>query len=213
MDGSGTAPRWAAGDQVVVRSIWHGRVWTATPATVVQDAPDLVALHITPGSRRKMPRAEMRDLARLALAGEWELTDREWTGGDALMLFVPGDGYAALAQWTPPPRTFAGWYINLQEPPRRAPLGFDTLDLALDIVASPDRARWSWKDEDAFAEAQVLGLITPDRALAIRAEGERAIALLLAGRPPFEAAWECWIPEPAWPAPQLPAGWERAAYI
>jgi hypothetical protein len=134
-----------------------------------------------------------------------------WTGGDALLLAVPGAGHAALARWTPPPRAFAGWYINLQEPLRRTAVGFDTLDLALDVEVASDRSSWRWKDEDAFAEAVALGLIDPERAQAIRAEGERAIGLMRAGRPPFEVTWEDWTSDPGWPAPQLPAGWEIAA--
>ena len=41
----------------------------------------------------------------------------------------------------------AGWYVNLEEPWRASSLGWDTRDLALDIVVSRDGS-WRWKDED-----------------------------------------------------------------
>ena len=44
-----------------------------------------------------------------------------------------------------------GWYVNFQEPYRRTERGIETMDLALDIIAEPDRSSWRWKDEDEFA--------------------------------------------------------------
>ena len=69
---------------------------------------------------------------------------------------------------------FAGWYVNLQEPLRRSPLGFETDDLVLDIRIQPDGS-WAWKDEDELEEAVRLGRFTEDEAQAIRAEGERVV--------------------------------------
>ena len=46
--------------------------------------------------------------------------------------------------------SFLGWYVNLQSPLRRSPLGFDMTDWALDVWVEPD-GRWQWKDEDDFA--------------------------------------------------------------
>ncbi|MFJ5938817.1 DUF402 domain-containing protein [Streptomyces sp. NPDC093071] len=37
------------------------------------------------------------------------------------------------------------WYVNFEHPTRRGQTGFDTLDLAVDLVITPDLARWAWK--------------------------------------------------------------------
>jgi protein associated with RNAse G/E len=52
--------------------------------------------------------------------------------------------------WTGPGRHL-GWYVNLQCPYRRTPLGIEAMDLMLDIVVEPDMT-WRWKDDDEFDE-------------------------------------------------------------
>lgn len=59
------------------------------------------------------------------------------------------------------------------------------MDQALDIVVSPDHETWHWKDEEAFEEAQVLGVISPNAAKAIPAEGERALDRTRRGQAPL----------------------------
>ena len=49
-----------------------------------------------------------------------------------------------------------------------------------------------------------LGRFSPDEAATIRAEGENVVAAW-----PFPTGWEEWRPDPAWPIPQLPDGWDR----
>jgi hypothetical protein len=36
---------WAAGDRIVLREVWNGKVWAARPVTVVRDDSDLIALY------------------------------------------------------------------------------------------------------------------------------------------------------------------------
>jgi hypothetical protein len=96
--------------------------------------------------------------------------------------------------WNDASDEFAGYYINLQAPLRRTPIGYDSFDHVLDIVVAPDRS-WRWKDEDEFEEAIQLGLLTPNEAADIRAEGERVIADLPSLLP---TGWENWRPDPHW---------------
>jgi predicted RNA-binding protein associated with RNAse of E/G family len=110
--------------------------------------------------------------------------------------------------WRPPDWRFGGWYINLQEPIRPTPLGFDFMDHVLDVVIDPDLS-WRWKDEEELEEAVRLGLLSRQEAASIRAEGERVIAQLEAREPPFCDGWERWQPDPAWPIPGLAAGWDE----
>ncbi|MFB7209487.1 DUF402 domain-containing protein [Streptomyces sp. NPDC056255] len=39
-------------------------------------------------------------------------------------------------------------YVNFERPTRRAEGGYDTFDLAVDLVVTPDLTRWEWEDED-----------------------------------------------------------------
>ena len=59
-----------------------------------------------------------------------------------------------------------------------------------------------------LAEAVEVGLFTSEQARAIRAEGECVIARVESWSPPFDEGWEHWRPDPDWPLPSLPEGWE-----
>jgi uncharacterized protein len=100
------------------------------------------------------------------------------------------------------------WYINLEQPLCRFPLGFDYLDEMLDIIVSPDLSAWRWKDEDELAEAIEYGMVTKERAAYLYREGERVANWIQSGKSSFNG-WENWKPDPAWQAPVLPAGWDK----
>lgn len=201
---------WGHGAQIVLREVRQGQVWSAKPTTVVCDHRDLVALWMAPGTRWKQPRrADGGPVGIIdALRDQWVLADAVWSGGGAIILQNPPDSHALIGFWDDRHEALTSWYINLQAPLHRTPLGFDTLDHILDVVVSPDRLSWSWKDEDPLAEAVNRGLVSPEKAGAIRAEGERALRLLLVGQPPFASEWAHWAPYPKWAIPTLPTEWE-----
>lgn len=205
--GLSTTSRWKSGDAVVLRGVWRQKLWWAVPVTVVQDGADLIALYLPAGTREKSPgrRLTPRDLLSTE---KLDLVDGMWVDTDVLMLVTPGAAHAVYAMWEEGQTSFRCWYIDLQEPLQRTSIGFDTRDHLLDIVVSPDRSEWRWKDEDEFQEALEIGLYTAEQARAIRAEGERAIWRMRAGQPPFCDGWERWSPPAEWKAPDLPAGWD-----
>ena len=98
--------------------------------------------------------------------------------------------------------------MNLQTPLARTPVGFDTVDHALDVLVALDRSSWTWKDEDELAEAIGLGLFTEGDAASFRYWGERAVEHLVLRLPPFDMDWEDWQPDPTWPVPELPPRWD-----
>jgi hypothetical protein len=201
-------PVWHEGDPILLREIFRGRLWTARPATVAAVRDDLTAVYLAPGTIFKVPADTSRGGILERLDRGWELRDYEWTRGRTLHLMRPGVAHSIHLWWLPPDWRFGGWYINLQEPIRPSPLGFDFMDHVLDVVIDPDLS-WRWKDEEELAEAVGLGLVTPQEADAIRAEGERVIAQLEARQSPFRDGWEHWRPNPAWPIPKLPAAWDE----
>jgi predicted RNA-binding protein associated with RNAse of E/G family len=103
-------------------------------------------------------------------------------------------------------RELGSWYLNLQEPFRRTGLGFDTQDLELDIVVSPDGS-WRVKDDDKLEGWIERGRWTRDEVEAIRAEGRRLGRELDRGRRWWSDDWAIWLPDPKWPQPSIPEGW------
>jgi hypothetical protein len=193
------------GDPVLLRSIYRGRVRWTFPHTFVGDADGRLALLIRPGTRGKWIRRDPdgRYLTRWAAGDPPE--DHVWRDNRVLWLTPHGAAHSIGVFWDDATDTFRGWYVQLGEPLRRSTLGFDGMDHALDVWIEPD-GTWSWKDEDDFAEAQGLGIFTPEQAAAIRAEGERVLAAR-----PWPTGWEDWRPDPSWPLPRLPANWDVAA--
>jgi predicted RNA-binding protein associated with RNAse of E/G family len=87
------------------------------------------------------------------------------------------------------------------------PGGFELKDMVLDMVVSPDTSEWRWKDEDDFREMVELGVITQEKADALRAAGESALEMLRSGESPFER-WRDWVPPEGWRGISLPAEWK-----
>jgi len=195
------------GDPVIVREVWRGKVWTVRALTVVRDGPGLIALYQPAGAPWKRPHSRDGRPLRLPLEA-WTLRD-DTLPEDALRLIVPGEAHSTLLIWRERWKLTC-WYINLEKPFRRTPIGFDFMDQTLDIVVEPDMSSWRWKDEDEFEEAQAKGIFTAEQAGAIRAEGERALERLLASKPPFDERWEDWRPDPRWERPKITDGWEQA---
>ncbi len=188
-------------DVVLVRSVYRGRVRWAFPHRVVGDREGRLALYLalgTPGvSMGRGP--DGRYLERWARGDD--PVRHVWQRTHALDLIRHGAAHALRLFWDEDWR-FLGWYVNLQAPLRRTPLGYDTTDWALDVWVEPD-GRWAWKDEEDFAEAQALGILDEEAAVSVRAEGERVVA-----ERPWPTGWESWRPEAAWPLPQLPEDWD-----
>jgi predicted RNA-binding protein associated with RNAse of E/G family len=200
---------WSPGDQIVYREVWRGKVWTARPVTVVQDAPDLVVLYLCSGTRWKLPAGNRDEYRDALLTGEWQLRDVTYMWGDTLFLIRPGEAHAVHVMWRHETREFSGWYINLQEPLRRTAIGFDFMDQELDIVVKPDLSGWVWKDEEEFQKDVETGLTTPGQAREIRAEAGLVLERVRAKASPFSDGWETWHPPAGWPIPSLPVGWDK----
>ena len=184
------------GSDVALRDIWFGRVWRANAARLVEDGDGLVALWMPAGSPAKYPvdanGAEVR-----VPNPEPVLADRVGSQ-DLLALLLPGRRHSIWLHWAGG-GVFDYWYVNFERPLGRTPVGFDMADEKLDLIVTPDGSL-RWKDEDELEHAAELGLV--DEA-AVRAEAERVVAEW-----PFPTGWEDFRPDPAWPIPQLPAGWD-----
>ena len=197
---------WAAGDRIVLREVWDGKVWAARPVTVVRDDDDLIALYLPIGAGWKRP--VRPDGSRLRMPSEpWVLADDVWRDKSVLHLVRPGAAHAVWAMWDRAWK-FIGWYVNLQEPLRRSAVGFDYMDQMLDLVIAPDLSGWHWKDNDELEQEVVEGLLTRAEADGVKAEADRVVRMLENRAGPFSDGWERWRPDPAWPLPPLIQGWD-----
>ncbi len=180
---------------VVLREIHFGRVWRANACRLVEERDGLLVLWSPPGVARKLPLDENDEEIRIPRA-EWRLGERP-TAMDSLGLVRPGARHSTWLFWTE--GRFTHWYVNLERHLGRSPLTFDYVDDKLDLVVDAS-GEWRLKDEDELEQAHVLGLVD---AAAVRAEAERVLS-----DPPWPTGWEDWRPDPSWPLPRFPAGWD-----
>lgn len=199
--------RFQTGRAVALREIWHRGVWSARPATVVADTDDLQMFYVPIGARWMSPRDEGGTVLR-ARQDEWSLGESTWEDHHVLSFAWPDAGHAVLLffdrSWSP-----TTWYVNVQEPLRRSPVGFDTMDHDLDVLVALDGTYVRWKDEDELLEDVRLGNYTQDDAASFRAEGERGVRRILDREPPLDRDWTTWRPDASWQPPTLPSGWDR----
>ena len=171
MNSNGT---WNTGENILLRGVWRKRVWFSAPVTVVRDDRNLIAVYWRANTPNKKT-AKRTTYKELLSPDQTNLVDSKWVRTDVLMLSTPGSAHGIFVMWESGHVKFNCWYVNLQEPLRRTPMGFDTMDQILDIVIEPDLSSWNWKDEDEFAEAVNHGVYSSAEAQAIREEGERVV--------------------------------------
>lgn len=177
----------------VWRDVHRGRVWRAQACRIVEDTAELLAFWIPAGAPGKVPAGGLR------IPGDaWELEDVR-PSQDAICIARSGRAHSIYVHWDES-GAVSHWYVNFEQPLRRTPLGVDTFDEKLDLIVRPDGS-YEWKDEDELEQAAAVGLLDADE---VRAEAARVL-----DEWPFPTGWEDWRPDPAWPVPLLPEGWER----
>jgi Protein of unknown function (DUF402) len=203
-----------AGATAVVRGIFNRRAWYEQAVRVLDAGASQVTAARWPGSATRdisfyvealrTGRSPLRTAAREARArGDWLLTDSTWQRTGVVEQVASG-------RWFSVSRMFGAdgallcWYVNFQRPPAWRADGWDTCELALDLVVEPDGA-WRWKDEDEYAHDRALGLIADVEHVAVQAAREEAVAMIVAGSGMFaESPQERWVPDPRWAMPSLP---------
>jgi Protein of unknown function (DUF402) len=190
-----------------VRGIWKGKLWWACPAFVVRDSPDAIALYWPVGTNTRSP--AVRPTVEDQLNNRIQLESRNWTEHDVLLLTTPGSAHSIYVMWEAVTHNLRCWYVQLEDPYQRSTMGFDTMDRILDLVISPDKSSWYWKDEDEFLDAIKIGVYSPEYAQSIREDGERVIRQVQANASPFCDGWENWCPPVEWGIPKFPEGWEN----
>jgi len=195
------------GDTITLRELWRGRVFEARPMIVVEDDPDQAILFLPGGVRCGLPIGDDGSVLRLP-DRHWHLEIRP-RGDEPILSFAwPNTPYSVLL-WAAEDRRRV-WYVNLEDPLERTPIGFDTVDHVLDVLIELDLSSWRWKDEEELAEAVRDGLFSAEEAAEFHAWGEHAAERIISREPPFDRDWQEWRPEPDWPVPELLEGWDAA---
>jgi uncharacterized protein len=200
--------RWQPGDVVLMRYVTPDeRIDFAWPYRVVEDTGDQVALFIARGSAfRADPKRTARQKITDARRPE-PVHEGVWRR-DTLRLMWPGASHSVWLSWEGEgaSRRLRQYFVNLEEPFRRTPAGFDSFDHCLDVEVTPE-LECVWRDEEDFQDHLSLGFYTPELAEAVRAEGQRVIDEIASRTHPCLRGWATWSPPSEWSALAVPATW------
>ena len=206
---------WERGEAVALRYFPGGKLRWVKPVVVVEDSDETIALYLAGDTVIKKPvhTSDGTEINRALsyserFALDWTLGEGRWRDTSVLMLTRPGLAHSYWAFWRASDWMFLAWYVNLQAPLARTPIGFDTEDHVLDLVIEPDLSAWEWKDEEELEDAIQVGRFTAADARRIRAEGEKALDALNSRAWPFDGRWDEWRPDPSWTAALLDDAWE-----
>ena len=149
---------------------------------------------------------------RSFIPGTWDGSRiaTRWDRPPTVRLHPVGRPYSVLRRWLVDEERFDGWYVNLEQPWCRTPVGFDSRDDVLDVTVSEDLTECRLKDADELAFTVEIGMFTAAEAGAIHAAADTAIADVSARRWPFdENVWNDLLPPADMLMPTtLPAGWD-----
>ncbi|MER5500111.1 MULTISPECIES: DUF402 domain-containing protein [unclassified Streptomyces] len=215
-----TVRGFGTGRTVVRRDVHRsGRVWSEQAMRVVDDTDEALVTACAPGAEARWPvlyakaRADAdRSLRTEAFdamaAGRWELGAATWQETDLLLWKPPAAWFSVNAFFVPDGdgRRLRNWYVNFEHPLRRTEDGFDTFDLAVDLLVDPDLVHWKWKDEDEYAHLRRLGIVSDIEHRAVDDARAQVLAMLTERTGFFAHArqWAAWRWEPTWSTPRLP---------
>ena len=200
--------RWGRGDVVVLRYL--GRIRAGMPAIMVEDGRERVIVYVPHGARwfgAPEPAAGRSERVRAIARGETTVTGRlaSWYN-HLLRVLLPGRPFSVWLLWSAE-WEFICYYVNLETPFARFAVGFDSSDHTLDVCVRADRT-WYYKDQDELDARVAVGAVDAAAAARVRRDAAQAVALIEGWQPPFSSGLETWRPDPAWPVPELPPGWD-----
>ena len=206
---------WNEGDIVLLRGVYNDKAAYVQSARVVKDTPEETALLVWPGAECMVPNGYLHHAHNRTMWDRWAETTTNtlklekfiWHTNRFLILLEPEKYYATIYIWKAATDEFMGYYINFQLPYRRSRLGFDTLDLDLDIVIEPN-FEWTWKDMDEYQQKIQSGGIRLDWVNEIEHAKQEVFTRLEKRGYPFNSDWLNWRPDPNWTAPSLPENWD-----
>jgi protein associated with RNAse G/E len=206
---------WNEGDNVLLRGMYDSRPVYVQSLRVVKDTPEETALLIWPGAECVAPSGYIYhghewNLVRWqeTLNNTLQLEKYSWHTNRFLILLEPEKFYSTIYIWEAASDKFVCYYINFQLPFRRTSLGFDTLDLDLDIVIESS-LNWQWKDKHEYQDGISAGGIKPEWIRQIELAQNEVFARIEKQAYPLDASWLNWRPDSTWSTPYLPENWRE----
>jgi protein associated with RNAse G/E len=201
---------WQPG-ATIIRNIARsdGTVTTAAPVIVIEDTADVLAIYFPKGTVYKnnwvVPpeqRAAMVDA--MTPSAQRQYKNNLATHND-IRLYLPGQRFAVGLTFAENDALMS-WYGNLEAPFIRTPVGIDSRDYALDVLAYPD-GRWHWKDEDEFRRRLEVGIDSAAHQARVQAAGKEFIRRFENNLSPFSDGWQNWRCPHDWQPRQLQQNW------
>jgi len=209
---------WNMGDNVLLRGVYENHPIYIQSLRVVKDTPEETALLIWPGAECVAPSAYIHrghdwNLVRWqeTINHTLQLEKYLWHTNRFLILLEPQKFYSTICIWEAASNKFVCYYINFQLPFRRTPLGFDTLDLDLDIVIEASY-KWTWKDKGEYQDGIRSGGIRSEWVREIECAQDEVFARIEQRAYPLDDSWLNWEPDPALSKPYLPENWDEVIY-
>lgn len=208
---------WQAGDTVVVRGIYKDQICHVQSARVVKDSTTETVLLVEPGAECAAPSGYLQhrhvdqtqwDRWRETLNGSLNIQICTWHTNRFLILLEPEKYFSTIYIWDHASGEFLYYYINFQLPFRRSQLGFDTLDLDLDILVNIEN-EWEWKDLQEYEKGIRSGGIMAQWIDEIQKAQAEVFARIDQQAYPLDRTWLGWLPDPGWPKTTLPSGWDQ----
>ena len=214
------------GDVVVHRGVYNGKVWLARPAIVVEDNASWTKLLIRPGSVCQVPAGLIQrkydgesessgfQLSRWdeQASNDWEKVEWVWRTNRFKIINQPGKYYSISLIWHDETDEFICWYVNFELPLTRSPIGFDTLDLEIDLIVKPDLTI-QWKDDAEYAVGVNRGIITADQVKQIERAKTDVLKMISNRAYPFgDEMLIAWRPPSSWEVPQLVKKWDLVEF-
>ena len=207
---------WKTGDNVLLRGMYEDHPVYMQSLRVVKDTPEETTLFIWPGAECVAPSAYIHHGHAWNQVRWQETLNRTlkleryfWHTNSFLILLEPQKYFSTIYIWSGTPGRFIGYYINFQLPFCRTPLGFDTLDLDLDMVVDPS-FEWEWKDEVEYRDAIRVGGIRPAWVVAVERAKVEIFERIEKRDYPLNASWLNFRPDPSCTLPYLPQNWNEA---
>ena len=203
---------WPKGKTIILRNIARsdGTVTTAIPARCLGDSGKYLAVYtakdtlfknnyVVPAAKRA---GAVGSFPASAARSYQSLTWRY----DTVRLYLPATFYSVWFFYGEQGEFRS--YGNLEAPFVRTPIGIDTRDYALDVVANA-QGQWHWKDEEEFAQRLAVGIDSAAHQARVRAAGKDFIQRLENNLFPFDQHWQTWrVPEQN-SVTKLPVNWAQ----
>jgi uncharacterized protein len=191
------------GKAVVQREVLDGWIWSVVPVVEVDTGDDRIGLYRARDTECWWPSHPRSEHRPAHLVTQTPRRSRSIAGGSQLTIARPGDDHTVTVAWDEH-WVFWGWYVDIIRPYRATPIGWDFMDLHLDLLVAPDGST-TVKDEEELSRAVEVGQISATESDEAHRRCEQIAEQAATRSGVFGEPWHEWRPDPHWSVPGLTA--------